>query len=66
MAGNGIRSVTATRDKSGTTISTIESEVYGYAPVEIAAFDYTKSLMVGITAMSNIDNSLYALIETCN
>lgn len=65
MAGNGIKSVNVTRDKAGTSIDSVESEVYGYSPVEIAVFDNTKSLMVGITSMGNIDNSLYALIETC-
>jgi hypothetical protein len=66
MAGNGIRSVTITRDK-GTplTITREESDVYGYSPVEIAVFDNTKSKTIYITSTGNIDSSLYALIETC-
>jgi hypothetical protein len=64
MSGNGeIRSVLA---KKGETQPT-ESNVYGYAPVEIVTFTpfTSNTLMLGFTSMANIDNSLYALVETC-
>jgi hypothetical protein len=47
----------------------IESNVYGYAPVEIVTADplsTTDALMLGFTSMGNIDSSLYALVETCS
>ena len=68
MAGNGqIRSISVARNK-GTplTLTSTEDSINGYAPVEIIDYDNTKSQMMGLTSMSNIDNSLYALVQTCN
>jgi hypothetical protein len=66
MSGDGeIRSVSA---KKGET-QPIESNVYGYAPVEIVTADplsTTDALMLGFTSAGNIDSSLYALVETCS
>ena len=66
MSGDGeIRVSLVNRDKSG-SVSVEESQLYGYAPVEISNYDPTKCLMMGLTSMGNIDNSLYALVETCS
>lgn len=65
MDSNGqIKTSLVNRNKSG--VVSDESQVYGYAPIEISNYDNTKCQMMGLTAMGNIDNSLYALIETCS
>ena len=46
-------------------VSENEENVYGYAPAEIVNYDTNKSRMMSLTSMGNIDNSLYALVETC-
>jgi hypothetical protein len=66
MSDNGeIRTSKVTKDKTGTIIEN-ESNVYGYAPVEVVNYDTNKCQMLGLTSTGNIDNSLYALVETCN
>jgi hypothetical protein len=63
MSADGeIRSVLA---KKGETQPT-ESNVYGYAPKEIVNNTTSDALMLGFTSMGNIDNSLYALVQTCS
>lgn len=65
MAESGeIRQIISSRDKTG-VVSFNETDIYGYAPVEIIVYDNTKSQMMALTSMTNIDNSLYALVETC-
>jgi hypothetical protein len=68
MSENGqIKTVQVTRNKGlPLTLTRVESDIYGYAPSEIVNYSSANCQMMGLTSMGNIDNSLYALVETCN
>jgi hypothetical protein len=60
-----IKTVNVSRNKTGSVNPPDENDINGYAPVEIFYYDPNQSRILGFTSMANIDNSMYALVETC-